>query len=257
MKTVICYLSGTGNSLAVAKGLANGLDGEVELLSVTGRNRSTQVRVSTDRLGLVFPVQFLSVPEVVRNFVRSMDCQAQPYIFAVATCNAVPGHTLYTMKRLLKQRGLLMAVGFTVDMPGNIMMNPETVQNERLQASKTKISQIVQAICEGRSGVIQGSNAWKWYIEGRLMGTMTKLSLPTEKRFRVNDNCKKCGLCRKVCPTMNIRIDPQKGPVWGRKCAFCMACFHWCPEHAIVMNSDKIELQQYHHPEVRADEITR
>lgn len=114
MKTVIYYFSGTGNSLAVAKELAKALEGVVELLPIIGCEEKQGVEIDADLLGLVFPVYFFSTPNIVRAFLKKLVFKSEPYIFAMVTCNAQPGHSLYSLKRILKLKGESLAAGFTI-----------------------------------------------------------------------------------------------------------------------------------------------
>ena len=50
--------------------------------------------------------------------------------------------------------------------------------------------------------------------------------------FRVTDACTGCGLCQRLCPLRNIRLE-QGRPVWGERCTHCMACICACPAQAI------------------------
>jgi ferredoxin len=50
--------------------------------------------------------------------------------------------------------------------------------------------------------------------------------------FKVDkEKCTKCGLCVKICPVKNIKLDDF--PVYGHRCNFCMRCVSWCPQKAI------------------------
>ncbi len=261
MKTVIYYFSGTGNSLAVAKGLAKALDGVVELLPITGYEEEQCVEIDVDLLGLVFPVYFFSIPDIVRAFLGKLVFKSDPYIFAVATCNAQPGHSLYSLKRMLNLKGESLAAGFTIDMPGNAvigkvdMTNPPEVQQERLIKAKAKLLKIVQAITERRSGVIEGCNTLKTKVQNILMNVFLKRLYRPVKRFYAESNCNHCGTCVKVCPLKNINLDLGQRPRWGRHCEICLACFHWCPQQAINIEKHTIGKKRLHHPEITIEEM--
>lgn len=261
MKTIIYYFSGTGNSLAVAKGLAKALEGLVELLPITGYEEEQCVEIDTDLLGLVFPVYFFSTPDIVKVFLKKLVFKSDPYIFAVATCNAQPGHSLYSLKRMLKLKGKLLAAGFTIDMPGNAivgkvdMTNPPEVQKDRLIKAKTKLSKIVKVITERRSGVIEGCNNLKTKVQSILLKAFLKNLYRPAKRFYAESNCNHCGTCVKVCPLNNINLDLGKRPIWGSHCEVCLACFHWCPQQAINIEKYTIGKKRFHNPEITIEEM--
>ena len=55
--------------------------------------------------------------------------------------------------------------------------------------------------------------------------------------FRHNDKCTACGLCAVSCPLGNISMS-DGNPVWGRKCALCLRCYHICPSHAVAYGKE-------------------
>lgn len=53
--------------------------------------------------------------------------------------------------------------------------------------------------------------------------------------------CTKCGICEKICPVNNIKIDSNinKGfPVHGNNCYFCQKCKAFCPVSAIYIKKN-------------------
>jgi ferredoxin len=262
MKMVIYYFSGTGNSLAVAKRLADNLGEGVELRSIAGYENDPNVKVDEDLLGLIFPVQFVNAPQIVQNFLRKMEFKTDPYIFAMATCNAVPGFSLFTIKRMLEQKGKQLALGFAIDMPGNAIVgkidltSPPEEQKRRLTNAEVKLSSVIQMIKERRRGLIEGHNSLKLHIESFLMSTYIQYLYRPEKRFRAQKNCSHCGTCIRVCPVNNISMDAKDNPIWGKYCVHCLACFHWCPKQAINLEDHTIGKRRYHHPEISIEDIT-
>ena len=84
-------------------------------------------------------------------------------------------------------------------------------------------------------------------------------------RFRVDETCTSCGICEKVCPAANIRLEPASGvnpeaasakqPVWLHRCEQCYACLQWCPEAAIQWGDKTAGRDRYHHPEVKVTDL--
>ncbi len=261
MKTVIYYFSGTGNSLAVAKRLAENLEDVVELLPIAGCEKEQRVAIDADMLGLVFPVYFLTIPEIIRKFLKKLEFRTEPYIFTVVTCNSQPGYSLYSVKRILQKKGKSLALGFAVDMPGNGIIgkvdltNPLEVQKERLANAPTKLLIVIQKIKERQYGVIEGGNSFKMHMLSFLMHFYKKYLYPPAKHFRVLNHCTRCGICVQVCPLKNIDKDVEHKPIWGERCESCLACFHWCPVQAINMEEDTVGKKRYHHPEISIEEM--
>ena len=53
-----------------------------------------------------------------------------------------------------------------------------------------------------------------------------------DKRYGTNENCTGCGICARACPVGNIELKDGR-PVWLGRCENCLACYDWCPQHAI------------------------
>lgn len=93
---MILYFSGTGNSLYVAKKLAE-LTGDtaVPISAIHERCQRIQDRI----IGFVFPVYFGDLPEPVQDFIRQVRFQKSTYFYGIATCGSAPGRSLRTMDR--------------------------------------------------------------------------------------------------------------------------------------------------------------
>jgi len=70
MHTTIFYYTGTGNSLWVARELANRL-GETELVAIANHRDGLEA-VASKTIGLVFPVHMWGVPAPIVRFVKTL-----------------------------------------------------------------------------------------------------------------------------------------------------------------------------------------
>lgn len=57
---------------------------------------------------IVFPVYFADVPDIVKSFVEKLNFNINTHIYAIATCNGVAGHSLFTIDKLLKKGGKII-----------------------------------------------------------------------------------------------------------------------------------------------------
>ena len=91
MKSVIYYFTGTGNTLAIARALAAEL-GDTKLIPLRRTISPLGISTDADAVGIAFPVYFLDMPALVRQFVRQIRFSSgNPYIFGIATCGERPG----------------------------------------------------------------------------------------------------------------------------------------------------------------------
>ena len=92
MKNTVIYFSGTGNSLAVARLLAERLT-EAEILPVYEMLRLSMYNLQSETCGIVFPVCCQDIPEIVRRLVSAIRLPASTYVYAVATHNGDVGYS--------------------------------------------------------------------------------------------------------------------------------------------------------------------
>jgi len=283
MSTEIYYFSGTGNSLAVARDLAEKMSGKlISIPSVIGRESITP---EADVVGIVFPVYnagFIGIPRIVQRFVGKLENISAKYIFAICTYGGGFGPTIRLMGELVRARGGRLAAGFGVQMPQNAWDKPLENREKLFDAWKKKkltpIYKYVNARKTGRfdaDGFIEGlavavlvsmarSRLFRPLLIGpvyRAAGCPGNFDLPfseamplIDHSFYADGNCTGCGTCSKVCPVHNINMVDGE-PAWQHRCENCLACINWCPKKAI---HDYLELpngRRYHHPEVKLSDV--
>lgn len=104
---MILYFSGTGNSLYVAKKLAE-LTGDtaVPISAIHERCQRIQDRI----IGFVFPVYFGDLPDPVQDFIRQVRFQKSTYFYGIATCGSTAGRALKTMDRIFAAPAVCLVV---------------------------------------------------------------------------------------------------------------------------------------------------
>ena len=258
MKNAIYYYSGTGNSLSVARRLAERL-GECELVDIakiaSAPNAETTVRASaTERLGFVFPLYFWGLPSIAHSFLRGLAISGNPYAFSVLTAGgASAGVGNLQIAGILARKGIRLSAGFRVTMPDNYFVFYDADAREKadaaLESSKGTIEEIVASVAGKKSSAPEGPSRW---YEGAFAppvnAVFRRFVHGSGKRFRVSADCVGCGECARVCGVGNIRMD-EKRPVWGSACERCHGCINVCPAKAISYGTDRKILSQYTHPE--------
>ncbi len=261
MSTSIYCFSGTGNSLSIARQLGIQINDKVNIIDLACYTHQKQIEITTDAIGFVFPVYFQTIPDIVKNFIRKIRFKTKPYIFAVATCNAGPGHCLFTLNKHLNKIGLSLSSGFIIDMPGNSLIvrdytNPIEVQKQRLLKSNEKVSEISSYINKRCILRLEGNNKFKYHLKGFITGTFAKYVYKTPSKFTVTDKCIHCSICVSICPVKNIKLS-DKNPNWGKKCTQCLACFHWCPKQAIEIGISTVNKKRYTNPDISIEDIIK
>ena len=254
MKTIIYYFSGTGNSLEVAKKLAERLDAELVGMASL---KEGPVGEADAVVGLVFPVYMYRPPRLVAAFTRRL---VKPkYLFSVAVMGGDAGDALPYTEKLLRRQGIEMNAGFLVAMPDNYIPfggpPPEEKRAEMFQAAEGRIEEIGQ-IVKSRGARREPSPSWfKTRVYPGLWYALGYWAIPiSDKGYRSTEKCNGCGVCVRVCPVGNITLE-DKRPVWHNRCEQCMACIQWCKETAIELGKKSEGVPRYTNPHISRKQI--
>ena len=252
MKSVIFWFSGTGNSLAVARDLAAQIK-DTELIPIV---TAMQGEIpAADRMGVVFPVYAFGAPGIVTDFVRKVPVLPTTYFFSVATMGGWAGGPHGEIDAILKNRGSALAAGWSVAMPGNYTplygAQAETTQRGLFEKARHRVAEIAEAILQGKRGMREDT----FFPMGWLGGWMHRMWLrrfrQEDQRFLADDKCTHCGLCAKICPVSNLRME-KGNPVWQHRCEQCFTCLQWCPVEAIQYGKVTVGRKRYRHPDSKA-----
>jgi ferredoxin len=268
----IYFFSGTGNSLVVAKDIAEEIDGK--LISISSMMKEESVEPEADVMGLVFPVFYATndcgIPLIVERFIRKLENLGSKYIFAVCTCGYMPGTTIENLRKAIGVRGGKLAGGFT------LRMSAKNLAERKQQKMFVKRKKKIEAICEYVNARKEGEFETRGLLRKILLAPLRALEKPIFMRryrklsnssrksfselipladasFQTNENCTGCGTCARVCPVNNIKMVNGK-PVWLHHCENCYGCYGWCPKNAVC--GDIVAYNDwYHNPEVKLSDM--
>ncbi len=248
MKTLIIYFSGSGNSYAIAKKLAEKL-GKTVVVPVKKHNEKKIGEF--DRIGFVFPVYSIHAPKFLMEALKTIKFQGQQ-IFLVATHAGSKGYAVSELRSIIAENKISNLQEFRVRMPGSGILEygafPDRIQKFLLKRSENRVIKITKAI---------NKNQKTKRIRANLLAVLFKKDgdkrfhnyTEKGKLFYNDEKCNSCGMCMKICPAQNISMRNNK-PYWGGNCQQCMACIQWCPTDAVKHPDLKEGRKKYHHPEI-------
>lgn len=270
-KTILFYFTGTGNSLAVARKIANRVENSI-VLPMINCNPSDYICEETTMIGLIYPVHMNAVPWRVTEFVKTLKLVENCYLFAVATHGGIPGLAGANLYKLAKDSQLKLDAYFEIEAinntPKGVAPKPlmrlnweQDIMPEKVAKMMVRIEEelddILKDIQVHNNGLLlksaskcKGFNYW-------FMSQVWKMSENSKPKlsFLLDESCTGCGLCEKLCTTRRIKMDNGK-PKWvGEVCHYCYACFNYCPVQAIGVKHYTKKLGRYHHPEISAEDL--
>lgn len=263
MGTTLYYFTGTGNSLACARAIARAL-GETDLVPIASLRHEGRIGVPTERMGIVCPVYFYSLPLLVREFIPRLDLAGVRYAFLVVTMGGLPGLAIEHGEELFRRAGGELHAGFAVRMIANYIaeynVRGEGAVRAMERRTERRVAEIARIVREGKRHLERGGPFER--LLGRavfhLLGRRFLAEARTrDQRFTVDPSCVHCGTCAYVCPVENIRLVDGT-PRWLGHCEQCYACIHFCPVAAIQVLGKRTRARgRYHHPSVRPDDIAQ
>lgn len=288
MKTTIYYFSGTGNSYAVARDIAQRIKAKLE--SIPNVMSAGKIHVDYDCIGIVFPSYIAAisgVPQIIERFVKKISNIESLNIFAICTCggyecvNALP--SLIRLQNIIKACGGRLSAKYSVRLPmnnmdyGHIPIPINKNHDEIIRKSNIRISDISHRIDKGKGTKCRYIKTLFFYLmmpffllirnpilrdlkvramepEGSKFAFRELMPL-TDKSIVVDDKCIGCGMCARECPVDNIRIVNRR-PEFLHRCAVCFACDEWCSQNAIH-HWGRAKGIKYHHPSVETPTYIR
>ncbi len=260
-KATIFYFSGTGNTWWTADRIKKQLDAKninAETVSIdslmnedgTDTKKADWLIKSSDLIFFGWPVYGSDLPQPMKDFVDSLCVlNAEKHIHTFCTQMEFSGDGAWLYHKNFEDKKLVIDSSAHFIMPSNIsiwhgfMGPPKTEEKAKKIMSRCEkaIDEHITRLLEGKAK-IKGKHSYVLGIMQRgpyraIYKSMTSLVGADESL------CTKCGLCERLCPSYNIKMDGF--PSFQGKCALCMRCYSYCPVTAITYKGKTHNLKKH------------
>lgn len=265
---MIFYFTGTGNTKWVAKQISEAIGEELFYIPDLIRKGQNQFELKqNETIGFCFPTHGWQPPRIVREFIKQLTITQHPsprsasplgssknthYCWALTTCGDNIGETMTILNKDLATIGLQATTQFAVVMPESYVCLPfmytdtEEKEHAKINQARKMLPHIISVIRERTTGVEELVKGGTPRLYSYVIGAYFNARMVNDKKFTVDEDvCIKCGKCIKVCPVDNIQGTP---PEWihNGRCTSCLACYHYCPVHAINFGKITRKRDQYY-----------
>jgi len=250
---VIYFYSSTGNSLTVARMLADEI-GDATVVSIPGISSADdpyEDAREASMVGFVFPVHRAALPPIVKKFVAGLPVRHDVYYFALATCSFVGCNEFWELDQLLGMHGMMLNYSTELQFvggAGTVAPTREEIESN-MREIEAQIPDIAAAIRDRQEN--DPTTNYNGFLD-KLVSRFTS-TFRTHQKFSVDRACNSCGICAQVCPVGNIELDENGFPKRADRCEGCYACVHWCPEHAVRTTFHYPN--RYHNPAVEPEDL--
>lgn len=237
---MVLYFTGTGNSRYAASIISEITGFQLVSINSIMRERIEDPYIakysfqSDDSFVVVCPTHCWQMPRAVEQFLRDSRFVGSNKIYFFLTCGSSTGAAAEHAEKLCAEIGMEFMGLSSVQMPENYIAMFKIPEYDEAQgiirASVSKIESSARLIASGKP--IFDSNTGNPHLSK--INPLFYRFFVKDKKYHFNeDTCNSCGLCEKICPAVNIRIDDYGRPQWKGNCIHCMACINSCPKKAI------------------------
>ncbi|MCR4648192.1 MAG: EFR1 family ferrodoxin [Lachnospiraceae bacterium] len=239
------YFSATGNSRYAVETFCREYDKKSNIISIEDSKVFEAIK-EDDTIVFAYPVQFSTVPRMVRDFVmNNRELWKDKKVFVIATMGLFSGDGAGQLGRLIKKCDGKIIGGLHLKMPDSVadekaLKRPLEENIKLVNAAKAKIISAVNGMKENNPPK-EGLNFF--YQMAGLFGQRLYFGHKTRNytsKLKINKElCIGCGKCERLCPMDNIKTVNGKA-VAGEKCTMCYRCINMCPNKAVTLLGKRV-----------------
>lgn len=247
---MILYFSGTGSSRFVAEAIADRLSDKVfSLNEIIKKHKKATIKADAEQPWVfVFPIYLSTMPEIVKECLRSMSFVGSSKAYFVGCCAGSVGSAGNRASDICSEKGWEYMGIAQVPMPQNYialfaMYEPDEI-SRRMENALASADEISEAVRSGDPLDMKLTSG----IERKAVELVEKMyngMFTGTKPFYATDACVGCGLCEKNCPLNKITMGEDGRPHWKGSCIHCMSCINRCPKQAIEYGKKTVGKRRY------------
>jgi ferredoxin len=256
---MIFYFSGTGNTRWAAQKVAEATGDRLLFIPDELKGDCSYSLVPHEPVGFCFPVHGWQPPHIVREFIRRLKLTSSfplkvHFCYALVTCGDSIGRTMNILSKELATIGLGLNSCFSLIMPESYVCLPfmytdtparEREKIEKATADLEQYSELIVKHTRNERHIRRGLTPWTF---SHVFGAYFNAKMISDRKFTVDaDSCIHCGRCQKSCPVGDVTLVDGL-PQWHHdgSCTNCLACYHYCPQHAINYGNITRKRGQYY-----------
>ena len=247
---MIFYFTGTGNSLYIAKQLAECP------VSIPQAMKQETLDFTAERIGIVAPVYGHEMPQMVKDFLKKAKFHTD-YFYIILTYGNRHGGAAELAKQYCDECGITVNYINVIQMVDNWL--PSFDMNEQKAIDKhipQQLAPILADLNAKKNAISPVTDTDRAAHQQFLAGISRMPADAWQHLLRISDACIGCGICEKVCPSGSIRVENGRAVHHAGNCQTCLACVHACPQKAIgLVLPEKNPNARYRNEHISLQEI--
>lgn len=254
-KSDIYVFSGTGNTLSIAKKIAEVFNAKNIFTKVHRIEATDPKNIDlSSTIGIGCTVAFWNTYPLVKKWLKALPVANGTEVFLFDSMGDTSMHMIALIGKELEEKGYKIIASKEFVMPNNfLLIENEENKLKKLNITMPLVEKFAEDIIVGNFFKVKGGfiyslffaftslmlNTWRWKLSQKIFG------------FKIDKNiCTKCNLCSDICPKNNITMNDF--PVFNNKCEICLRCVSYCPVKAI---SSRMLYKNKTHTGVSTEEI--
>lgn len=246
---MVFYFTATGNCLYIAKQLDDHI---VSIPQVLG---DEPLRFRDEKIGVVAPIYAGKLPRIVMRFLEKVELETE-YFYFVLTYGRTEAIACEWSMVFAENLGIHVCYANSVRMVNNWLPSFDMVEECAMDKKIPEQLAAIKADISNRKNWIKPSTEYDRKIFS-IASKRNEGQAPHQKIFNLTEACTGCGLCTRVCPISNIRVENGRATfISASDCEICLACAHACPAKAIqAVFGEKNPDARYRNENIMLEEI--